>query len=222
MIAYAGIHGFPENELRTAIENHPGNRFGSDWIPALHILADGDWIDVGEYGFECVATPGHTLGHTCLYEPDQRLLIAGDHILGDITPNIQCWSDNANPLRLYLDSLDKVRHLAVDLVLPGHRSLFSNCTQRIQELEKHHKQRLDEVQKILNGSSLTAYAVASRMTWDIRGSWEEFPVAQKWFATGEALSHLRYLEEAGSIMRTSGVADDGADGAKKGLIRFSA
>ena len=40
MIAYAGKHGFPENALRTAIEQHPGNKFGSDWIPALHILAD--------------------------------------------------------------------------------------------------------------------------------------------------------------------------------------
>ena len=86
MIAFAGKNGFPENELRTAIEQHPGIRFGSDWMPALHILADGDRIDVGEYGFECVETPGHTLGHNCLYEPDQRLLIAGDHILGILHP----------------------------------------------------------------------------------------------------------------------------------------
>lgn len=220
MIAFAGKNGFPENEVRSAIEQHPGNKFGSDWIPAFHILADGDRIDVGEYGFECVETPGHTLGHICLYEPDQRLLIAGDHILGDITPNIQCWSDTENPLRHYLNSLDKVRRLAVDLVLPGHRSMFSNCTQRIHELKKHHEQRLDEVQKILEDYPLTAYAVASRMTWDIRGSWDKFPVTQKWFATGEAISHLRYLEEEGRIRRISGVEDDGADGAKKDMIRF--
>jgi hypothetical protein len=49
--------------------------------------------------------------------------------------------------------------------------------------------RLDEILRILNGDVLTAYAVASRMTWDIRGVWEEFPIAQKWFASGEALSH---------------------------------
>ncbi len=222
MIAFAGKNGFPENELRTAIEQHPGNKFGSDWVPAFHILADGDRINVGDYSFECVTTPGHTLGHICLYEPGQRLLIAGDHILGDITPNIQCWSDSENPLRHYLESLDKVRRLAVDLVLPGHRSLFSGCTQRIAELEKHHEQRLDEVRKILDGTSLTAYAVASRMTWDIRGTWDKFPVAQKWFASGEALSHLRYLEEEGKIRRSNGAGDDGAGGAKKDMIRFSA
>jgi hypothetical protein len=32
------------------------------------------------------------------------------------------------------------------------------------------------------------------MTWDIEcDSWELFPVTQKWFATGEALAHLKYL-----------------------------
>jgi len=40
------------------------------------------------------------------------------------------------------------------------------------------------------------------MTWDIKAScWEDFPIAQQWFATGEALSHLRYLEENGTIIR---------------------
>ncbi|MBI5590454.1 MAG: MBL fold metallo-hydrolase [Deltaproteobacteria bacterium] len=217
MIAFAAKNGFPEDALRSALEQHPGNKYGSDWMPALNFLADGNRIDVGDYGFECIETPGHTLGHICLYEPDQRLLIAGDHILGDITPNIQCWSDAENPLRHYLASLDKIRGVAVDLVLPGHRSLFSNCTQRIQELETHHEQRLDEVLKILGGYPLTAYAVASRMTWDIRGSWEEFPVAQKWFATGEAISHLRYLEDEGRIGRIGGAADGEA---KKDAIRF--
>ena len=38
------------------------------------------------------------------------------------------------------------------------------------------------------------------MTWDIKAdSWDDFPRAQKWFATGEAIAHLRYLEEEGTI-----------------------
>ena len=50
-----------------------------------------------------------------------------------------------------------------------------------------------------------AYQVASRMTWDIDSeSWDAFPVAQKWFATGEAISHLRYLEEDGKLLRKLG------------------
>jgi hypothetical protein len=40
------------------------------------------------------------------------------------------------------------------------------------------------------------------MTWDLDAdSWEQFPRAQKWFATGEAIAHLRCLEEEGKITR---------------------
>ena len=54
--------------------------------------------------------------------------------------------------------------------------------------------------EILNSGARNAYEVASKMSWDIKcDRWEDFPLAQKWFATGEALSHLRYLEEKGTI-----------------------
>jgi glyoxylase-like metal-dependent hydrolase (beta-lactamase superfamily II) len=205
MIAYAGKNGFPESELRSALDKHPGAKYGSDWIPEMKALDDGDAIHVGDYRFRCVATPGHTLGHICLYEPDKKILIAGDHILIDITPNIQCWSDVQNPLKHYLASLDKVARLRVDLVLPGHRRLIKNHKARIEELKQHHANRLSEVLEILKGATMNAFQVASQMTWDIEAeSWDHFPVAQRWFATGEAISHLRYLEEEGKLVRHKG------------------
>jgi glyoxylase-like metal-dependent hydrolase (beta-lactamase superfamily II) len=202
MIAYAGKNGFPENQLKAALDKHPGAKYGSEWIPELRVLDDGDVIAVGDYRFQCVATPGHTMGHICLYEPARKILVAGDHLLIDITPNIQCWSDSQNPLKHYLASLDKVSKLDVTLVLPGHRRLFKDHRARIQELKIHHGRRLEEVLKILDRRCLNAFQVASEMTWDIEAeSWDRFPVAQKWFATGEAISHLRYLEEEGKVTR---------------------
>ena len=202
MIAYAGRNGFPEDQLRRALDAHPGARYGTDWIPALKLLEDGDSIAAGEYRFTCITTPGHTMGHTCLYEPSKKILIAGDHILDDITPNIQCWSDFQNPLMHYFASLEKTLQLAVDLVLPGHRRLIRNHRTRIEELKRHHIDRLNETLGILNGGGMSAFQIASRMTWDIVcDSWDQFPVAQKWFATGEAISHLRYLEEEGKVTR---------------------
>ena len=137
------------------------------------------------------------------YNTDKRFLIAGDHLLEDITPNIQCWSEDSDPLKDYLESLDKVYSLNVDQVLPGHRRLFENYTQRIDELKHHHELRLREVTDILvQASSLSAFEVASRMKWDIKAySWDDFPIAQKWFATGEAISHLKYLENKKIICR---------------------
>ena len=202
MVAYAGQNGFPEDQLKAAIDKHPGAKYGSDWIPETKVLDDGDVIDVGVYHFKCVATPGHTMGHTCLYEPDKKILVAGDHILIDITPNIQCWSDTDNHLKHYLASLDKVNKLQVDLVLPGHRRLINNHRARIEELKKHHALRLDEVLAILQKGSMSAFEVAAHMSWDIDCErWDQFPVAQKWFATGEALAHLRYLEEEAKVVR---------------------
>jgi len=202
MIAFAAKNGFPEHELRALLDAHPGAKYGSEWIPGLRALDDGDSIDIGGYHFQCVATPGHTMGHICLYEPDRKLFIAGDHILIDITPHIQCWSDAENPLKLYLASLDKVSELDIDLVLPGHRRLIEDHRARIEELKEHHCRRLDEVLTILEMSPQDAFQVASRMTWDIKAeSWDQFPLVQKWFATGEALSHLVYLEREGKATR---------------------
>jgi glyoxylase-like metal-dependent hydrolase (beta-lactamase superfamily II) len=88
MIHYAGIVGFPEDELRSALNNHPGFKYGGDWHPELNLLQEGDLVEAGGYAFQCVETPGHTRGHICLYEPEKKILVSGDHILNDITPNI--------------------------------------------------------------------------------------------------------------------------------------
>ena len=202
MISYALFCGFPEEKLQEGLDRHPGFHFRPADLPELTEISDTEILDYAGYELHCLPTPGHTPGHLCLYAPDQKILLSGDHILGDITPNIQCWSDARNPLQAYLQSLQDCKALAVNLVLPGHRELFRDCQGRIRELETHHAQRLAEILTILEGSTVTPYTVASRMTWDFAANaWEEFPMAQKWFATGEANAHLRYLEERGEIER---------------------
>lgn len=202
MINFTLRNGFPEDELREVFKEHPGYRYGFKGDLAFKVLKEGHKVGIGGYLFECIATPGHSMGHMCLYEPEKRILVAGDHILSDITPTIQLRSDNENPLKEYLASLDKVNGLEVDLVLPGHRSTCRNFKERIQELKHHHEKRLNEILFILKGEPKNAYQVASQMTWDLDyDSWDLFPLVQKWFATGEAIAHLKYLEEQGTIQK---------------------
>jgi len=202
MFNYGARNGFPLEQLKAAFRSHPGARFAPSRIPELQILSEGDQLRVGDYTFRAISTPGHSPGHICLYEPEYKLLVSGDHVLGDITPNIQCWSDESNPLKDYLNNLDKVRSLEMDLMLPGHRGLIGEPVKRIDELKAHHHRRLDEVLAILSSGPAHAYRVASRLSWDIEAdSWEDFPLMQKWFATGEAIAHLRYLEEKKAIRR---------------------
>ena len=199
-LSFARLNGYPENEIQKALQSHPGLKFRPSPDLTFHILKEGDILSVGDYSFKCIATPGHTWGHMCLYEPGKKIFVSGDHILNDITPNIQLWSDDRNPLEEYLASLDKVSELDIELVLPGHRSIFTNCRERIQELKHHHQKRLDEIISILEKGEKDAFHVASEMSWDILcDSWDLFPVSQKWFATGEAIAHLKYLKEKGRI-----------------------
>ncbi len=199
---YARRNGFPEDELQKAIENHPGRKYGVGRRIDFQIMKDGDPMSIGDYSFRCIKTPGHTRGHLCLYEPAKRLFISGDHILFDITPNISSWTDETNPLDDYLASLDRVYDLDVALTLPGHRSISKNFKGRIEELKHHHQVRADEVLSILKTGKQNAYEVASQMTWDMSYKyWSQFPPSQKWFATGEAVAHLKYLEEEGRVQR---------------------
>jgi len=201
-VDFARKHGFPDGEREAAMGSHPGRRYSSGNHSGVHVLKNGDTISIEDYSFKCIETPGHTRGHMCLYEPDKKIFICGDHILIDITPNISLWSKERNPLNEYLMSLDKVYDLDVALVLPGHRRIFKNHKQRIRELKHHHQVRLNEVISILEQGRQNAFQVASQMSWDIDcKSWELFPPSQKWFAFGEAVAHLKYLEENGKVGR---------------------
>jgi glyoxylase-like metal-dependent hydrolase (beta-lactamase superfamily II) len=201
-IDFARKRGFPPDELERAIGSHPGRRYSPNTSLNLCISKDGDTISIGDYLFECIETPGHTEGHICLYERGKKIFICGDHILVDITPNITLSFEGRNPLKEYLMSLDKVYDLDVELVLPGHRRIFRNQKERIRELKQHHQTRLKEVISILGKGKQNAFQVAAQMTWDIGyRTWDLFPPAQKWFAFGEALAHLKYLEEEGKVGR---------------------
>ena len=202
MAAVALINGFPEPDIRQAIDRHPGYNYHARYNFATTFLREGDAIEIGDYQLTCIETPGHTRGHMCLYELRKKLLFSGDHILETITPNISLWAENEDPLRSYLASLDKIYGSDVAYVLPGHREPFPHFRKRIDELKLHHDIRNNEILTILREGRKTAYEAASRMTWDIDcKQWKDFPLPQKWFAAGEALAHLQYLQGRGMIKR---------------------
>ncbi len=198
----ARAHGFPDADA--AVGKHPGKKYLFTGRPEFTSLRDGVMLSVGRYRFRCVETPGHTPGHLCLYEPEARIFFSGDHILDSITPNISGWAqENEDPLGDFLASLEKVAAYDIRLVLPGHRNPITDHRRRIEELKAHHRVRTQEVVNILSRGAQTAYRVASQMKWDLSYSrWADFPVPQQWFATGEALAHLLYLERHGTILRT--------------------
>lgn len=193
-------NGFNADGARLSMESHPAHQYGLKRKIDFAFVNEGDMLDIGEFHFRCVATPGHSPGHTSLYEPNQKILVAGDHILFDITPNIAYWLEMEDALGQYLASLEKVNALDAKLVLTGHRRLVHDLNKRVKELKVHHRNRLNEVLAALSDGEKDALQIAPRIKWDITAkNWEEFPPPQKWFAFGETLSHVRYLEARGKV-----------------------
>lgn len=197
-------NGFPEDELNKSLEGHPARCYGLKRDMDFYVVQEGDMIEVGDYSFRCIETPGHSPGHICLYDASKKLMICGDHILVDITPNITCWIRFGmdNSLEAYLASLGKVYNLEVSLLLPGHCNITDNHRKRIKELREHHRNRLNEVMSALQGGEKTAFEIAPYISWDVEyRSWATFPASQKWFAVAETLAHLKYLEEDQIVQR---------------------
>lgn len=166
----------------------------------LETLKEGDIIKVGETRLEVIWTPGHTPGHICLLDSQEKIAFCGDHILPNITPNISVLSPDSNPLKDYLYSLNKVRELNPKIIYPSHGEPINNVNIRIDEIIRHHEERLNEIYDIISyNEKLTAFEVAKRIKW--YKSWDELSIVDKQLAVGETISHLVYLERQGKIKK---------------------
>lgn len=196
-------NGFSEAEIAVLRQCNPAQNAAPKPCRQYAWLEDGQQLRYGGHTLECVLTPGHTPGHMCLFDREEGILFSGDHVLFHITPNICRWTGVEDSLGDYLASLDRVNALPVRQLLPAHRAVLGELSQRTAELKHHHRVRLDSALEIVGQSpGLTAYDIAGRMAWSIRcRSWAEFPVTQKFFAVGEALAHLDYLEVRGLLRR---------------------
>lgn len=164
-------------------------------------LKEGEHYQIGELSYEAIHTPGHADGHMCFYNQEEKVLIAGDHLLKKITPNISYHGyGDENPLAVYIQSLKKIQSLEIKLVLPGHGPLFTDVAERIEELLCHHKERLSFVLEHIKGE-MTAWEI-SNVLFD-----RVLSVHEHRFAIGETMAHLNYLIAEGKLIERK--RDDG-------------
>lgn len=195
--------GFPEEALRQSRSDNPLRRLGPEPYSDYRYLEDGDVLRYGGRKLVCVLTPGHTPGHMCLYDEENKLMFLGDHILFDITPNITRNYHVEDSLGDYLRNLEKIKAYDIAVPLPAHRTVSATVRERAEELEEHHRERMEEIVSIIRENpGMTAYDIAGRMKWSIRArNWDSFPLQQKWFAMGEAMAHLDRLRLDGRVFR---------------------
>ena len=126
------------------------------------------------------------------------------HILPTITPNVSLHPQSIeNPIGKYLDSLNDLKKLDTELILPGHEKPFTQLRPRIDELIQHHEQRILEILATIKGEAKTAYQIALEITWGDGASWQNMPFFHKRLAIFETLAHLELMNINGQIGKLS-------------------
>jgi glyoxylase-like metal-dependent hydrolase (beta-lactamase superfamily II) len=190
-------HGVSEVE-RTDLADHL-----TRWLPYLHSVVEasrrlrgGEQIVIGGDRWDVLHTPGHSLGHVCLWSPSRGVLLSGDHLLPGITPPVSFERGfDADPLRSYLDSLRLIAALRPALVFPGHGRPFADVTGRIEAILRNKLRRLETIRRAVRERPSTVTELADRLIA------KAVMAHQRQLAISETLAHIAYLRWSGVVER---------------------
>ncbi|ARK28902.1 MBL fold metallo-hydrolase [Halalkalibacter krulwichiae] len=186
-------YGVPE-QLSAAIIDHM-EKLTKHVLPLPRISSISSEVEINGNNWEVIHTPGHSAGHICFYQEVDKILIAGDHVLDKITPNISVWPGSSqDPLHEYMDSLRKIKSLSTKRVYSAHGKVVEDLAGRVDELIAHHEFRLAKMEELAD--SRTAYEIAEHLF-----AHKELSPHQWRFAIAETIAHLHYLEKENRIKR---------------------
>ena len=190
--------GVPEEPLR----RYAAERARRDTGIAAVIEPDRDLVtgvtihtDLGEWTVH--ETPGHAPSHVCLFHPERRLLISGDHLLGRISLYFD-YGYTPDPVGEFLNSLTVVERLGARLCLPGHGRTFADVHAHIQGNRKLVRERLGRVLDGLFGGPLTAFDLVPHVYGNPLA-----PQNAHWLLS-KILAYLTHLEAEGKVERIAG------------------
>lgn len=186
------IAGVPP-ELAADIEHAlRGNRPAFRTHHPQQTLMGGESLAIRGGTLEVIWTPGHTPGHVCLYWPEQRTLISGDHVLQKITPNIS-WHPNEDMLARYLASLELLLPYDIHEVIPSHGTRFSDHRAVIKGTTEHHEERCATIFEHIARTAMTAHELVLAL-WR-----RKLSAFHHHFAVFEILAHLEYMSRRGEV-----------------------
>jgi glyoxylase-like metal-dependent hydrolase (beta-lactamase superfamily II) len=198
--------GVPEEPLRRYAAERERAGIGSGISAVIEpdrALLPGLVVETDLGPWTVYETPGHAPSHVCLFQPERRLLISGDHLLGRVFPFFD-FGYSPDPVGEFLSSLDVVEALHARLCLAGHGRTFTDVEAHIEgnrELVAEHLAKV--VAAIGEGEAetdepSTAFEILPR----VYGS-HLSPMTAQWLLT-ETLAMLRHLEVTGRARRIPG------------------
>ena len=156
------------------------------------VLADGDKLETKEFTLEAVHTPGHASNHLCFRHVATNWILSGDHVIDGSTVVINPPDGN---MRQYITSLEKIRALEPEALLPGHGYKILEPRKVIDWIIDHRLEREGKVVAALEvNPGLTARQLVPHVYKD---------VSEKLYAWAERslLAPLIKLEEEGRAAR---------------------
>jgi glyoxylase-like metal-dependent hydrolase (beta-lactamase superfamily II) len=156
-------------------------------------LVPGVEVETDHGSWSVHYTPGHAPSHVVLFQPEQRLLLSGDHVLGRVSPYFD-YGWTPDPVAEFLESLDTADALDARLCLPGHGRPFGDVPARIEANRREINNKLDEIERVLADTELTAYEVVPLV-------FPEFEPSMMGWALTIMLCFLSHLEHSGRAER---------------------
>lgn len=199
MRAYLHRGGLDPETVEALLAAFGRDRFMPNHPTSFRRLRDGEALTIGGRDWRLIAGEGHSPEHLCLYCEEEALLIAGDQLLPEISPNILV-SDvepEADPLAGWFHSLESLGTLRRDtLVLPAHGLPFRGLQARVEQLKAHHRRHLGRLVELANGVP-TFRLVDAMATLFPR----KLPATERFLAFGETLAHLNWLTRRHHLQR---------------------
>ena len=163
-IEVARQSGVPAEALKRYRESRSGDtETGIDGIvePDRHLLP-GVEVETDLGTWQVYETPGHAPSHVVLHQPERKLLISGDHLLGR-TVLFFDHGHSPDPVGEFLRGLDEVEPLDVDLVLPGHGRPFRDPEVKIAEARRQVEELIGKVKASLAEGEKTAFEIVGEI-----------------------------------------------------------
>jgi glyoxylase-like metal-dependent hydrolase (beta-lactamase superfamily II) len=184
--------GVPEEPLRRWARERADGTYGvAGELRPDRELVEGTTIDSDLGAWRVVETPGHAPSHVCFWQPERRLLISGDHLLGRVSPYYD-FGYTSDPAGEFLASLDRVEALGARLCLPGHGRTFGDVPGHIAANREVVSGRIEALEALLRSEGpITAFDALPRLY-----DGELTPMTTTWWL-GETLCYLRHLQVAG-------------------------
>jgi glyoxylase-like metal-dependent hydrolase (beta-lactamase superfamily II) len=184
--------GVPAETLRRYELSRRGQGMGVDEVVAPdEPLVNGVEVDTDLGPWTVYETPGHAPSHVVLHQPERRLLLSGDHLLGRISLYYD-YGYTPDPVGEFLTSLDVVAELPVELVLAGHGRPVRDAAALVRGNRAEVERRLEAVRRAGADGARTPFEIVPAIVGEdapeqMRVSW----------GLSEVLGYLRHLEALG-------------------------